>query len=552
MSVAADSEQNVFAEMLGDNALNGRTVNGAPSMSADDAEEIGYAFDDDDDDETPRDETETDPDADLKNLTEQELFNKVFYEPKLALLENIVDMARGWQLGSPFGVLGKAIGVAACDVPNTSFLSGTGSTRVVLNFLLGMVGDPGTGKGMTMGAPIVPLSHQGEPRTSVKVINLDVGDGQFVTAGMSDEFNGCGNPYGLPKIRRVFPASGPAFVAEFFDTMEVENEKGKKVTMPVRHNDPIWAEWNEVDQLVAKARGVSGSTLDTTIRSVFTGEDVGDKSISRAKDGVGSIVEAGTYRCIVVVGIQPDRAAAVIKDGGGGTLQRYIFFLLADDDAPPPSELMRIRRRMHKRMGLPMPENLLTAPPTLVVHGPSEVSVSDEVIMALLDTRHSVLTRDGSVAKEDTHANNNRLRLAAIIAGWKAEPNTPVVIDMEAWMWAGAVMEYSRRRRAEIAETIKTGELAEAAHRGRLMGVSKEAAEAHQEQLESVKAQELALKLVAKLTARPKQSLRDLKNSVSHKQRALIDQALIIAEENGQIIYEDGAWFAVVDGQVKR
>src|SRR5690606_5572713 len=108
MSVAADSEQNVFAEMLGDNALNGRTVNGAPSMSADDAEEIGYAFDDDDDDETPRDETETDPDADLKNLTEQELFNKVFYEPKLALLENIVDMARGWQLGSPFGVLGKA------------------------------------------------------------------------------------------------------------------------------------------------------------------------------------------------------------------------------------------------------------------------------------------------------------------------------------------------------------------------------------------------------------------------------------------------------------
>ncbi|ETA90024.1 hypothetical protein O984_24380 [Mycobacterium avium 05-4293] len=546
----------MFAAMLRDINVNGRTVHGAPSMSADDAEEIGYAFDDDDDDETPRDdETETDPDADLKDLTETELFNRVFYEPGIPLLENLVDMARGWQLGSPFGVLGKALGTAACDVPGVSFVSGTGSSRVPLNFLLGMVGKPGMGKGATMGAPIYPRSHLAdEPliMTTVKVIEFSTEDGGTVKVGMTDERSGCGNPYGLPQIVYTTPASGQMFIAKFFRQVTVIDPKtNKEITVTEQHTDPVWAEWNEVDQLTAKS-GVKGATLDPCIRSVHTGERVGDEALNRAKDGVGMIVEAGTYRCIIVVGVQPERAAAIIKSGDGGTLQRYIMLSLADSEAPHPDELLLIRRRLHKRLGLPMPEGWSTLPPRLIVHGPSEVEVSDEVTRLLMLGRRAVLRQDGTVSDEDTHAFNNRLRIAAIYAGWKLPPGEKVVIDREAWMWAGAVMEHSRRHRENIKAILNSVQTREAVERGRLMGVSKEAAEAHQEQLEAVKAQELALKLVAKLTVRPKQSLRDLKNNVSHKQRTLLDQALIIAEENGQIIYEDGAWFAVVDGQVKR
>lgn len=541
MSVTATAGDNPFAALADQVDTTDREWSADAADAAED--EFGIGFDPDDaDDSDAAEDGEASPAAALAELTEDELFDKVFNEPQLDLLSNIVDLARGWQLGSPWGALGKAVGVAACDVPHTSFASGTGSTRVPLNFLLGMVGDPGMGKGATMGAPIVPLSHKAAAAVQTATSQ----------SGVPPMANGTSKPYGLPTIRRVFPASGPAFVAEFFDTEMIENEKGKAVPTAVRHQDPVWAEWNEVDSLTAKSRGVSGSTLDPIIRSVFTGEDVGDKSLSRSKDGVGMIVESGTYRAVVVVGIQPERAAAVIRDGGGGTLQRYIFLAIADDAAPPVDELFRIRCRLHRRLGLPAPANLLTEPPELVVHGPSEVSVSDDVIMALLGTRRAVLTRDGSVAKEDTHATNNRLRLAAIYAGWKNAPGSSVVIDMEAWGWAGAVMEYSRRRRAEINATIQTGEVTEARRKGELWGVSKAASDAHAEQVNRLKVDGLVLTIVEKLTRRPGQSWREIQQGASKKQRDFLSAALDLALLGGQVVVENGAHFAVVDGVVQK
>lgn len=554
MSVTADHEQtadNMFASMLPE--TNGHTVNGVHHMSADEAEEIGYAFDDDDEDTETADEPN--PDAELKALSDDDLFRKVFYEPRLPLLESLADMARGWQLGSPFGVLGKALGVAACDVPNTSFLSGTGSTRVPLNFLFGFVGKPGMGKGATMSAPLVPLSHMdADPQvtTTVRVIELKPGDGEKVKVGMTDEHHGCGNAYGLPEIVYTTPASGQMFIAKFFHEVEVIDPKtGKEKTVSQRHYNPVWAEWAEVDQLTAKS-GVKGATLDTAIRSVHTGEKVGDESLTRAKDGIGMIVEAGTYRCIIGVGVQPERAASIIKSGDGGTLQRYIMLSLADDDAPHPDELFRIRCRLHKRLGLPKPEGLTTLPPKIAVHGPAEVTVSDEVIRMLMLGRRSVLRQDGTISDEDTHAYNNRMRLAAIYAGWKLAPGEKVVIDREAWMWAGAVMEHSRRHRENIKSILRKAKTTEATERGVLMGVSKEAADAHSEKVELLKTQDIALKLVEKLTKRPKQATRDLKNGLSHNQRKLFEQAVQYAQDSGQIIYEDGAFYAVIEGQVKR
>lgn len=62
------------------------------------------------------------------------------------------------------------------------------------------------------------------------------------------------------------------------------------------------------------------------------------------------IVNAGTYGAIVVVGIQPERATAVIRDGGG-TLQRYDFLSALTMPRLRFDELFRIRFRLHRRLG---------------------------------------------------------------------------------------------------------------------------------------------------------------------------------------------------------
>lgn len=235
--------------------------------------------------------TSPNPGVDVCDMDDDELFAEIF-NCGVPLLELIVLQARGWQRGNPLGVLAKAIMYAACAEPTTTIYSGMAVTP--FNFQFGYVGKPGQGKSMCMSAPMRVLG----------------------TADL---------------IRQETPASGEVLIDMFFD--RVKNEETKTVEV-VRHELPVLAVWDEIDAFAAKTAGKNATTLESHLRSLFSGNDVGDKSISREKDKVGSFLEALSYRFCCAFGIQPRRAAPLMEDGGSGTLQRTCWLPVTDYDAP--------------------------------------------------------------------------------------------------------------------------------------------------------------------------------------------------------------------------
>lgn len=400
----------------------------------------------------------TPPDDDVTvpaDLDEDELFEEIFVKPGLNLLTNIVLLARGYQHGSPRGVLAKALIVSALSEPETKFYSGMATTP--LNLQIGFVGASGRGKGRAMSAPISPLNGK--------------------------------------MWRKDTPASGEALINLFFDKVTEPKADGKgEVTLAVRHEDGVWIEWSEIDGYAAKAGKSNGTssggganvTMDSHIRSLISGEAVGDKSLTRERQAVGSRLEPLSYRFCVTLGVQPRRAHPLIKDGGGGTLQRTIWIGVTDPDCPrTAADIRAIRDQLAKRLGM------TTTPddaPTLSVVGPGKVIVQPSIQDLILEDAATVASGSSEIADDDTHMNNLTIRLAAIFAGWVAHEKKPngalrngasvpfgsgfipqsitATVDDAAWWWARCFMEWSRRDRADISRDARKGAVQEMHERG--------------------------------------------------------------------------------------
>lgn len=359
----------------------------------------------------------------LHQLADDELYSEIM-ECGVPLLEVLATMARGYRLGSPVALMAKAACVAACESPRAAVLTGIGGRPAPLNLMFCYVGVSGLGKGITLEAPLV-------------------------CAG------------GLNGYRALTPASGEKLIDAFFDTVPSADGKGSE---PVRHSDAVWASWGEVDVFVAKS-GNANSTLDGIIRSLWSGEDAGDESITRKKSNLGCRVDGGSYRFVLSVGAQLDRGGVFLEDESGGTLQRLLWVSLTDDDAPETAAEVR-QMKQHLRSLLQLPPGTRTQllqAPTLSIWGPSGgVEIAEELEDFLIEDRGRVIRGEQHVDRLETHANNNRVRLGAIFAAWRAgyvnsNFNSTIVVEKQDWYWAGCVMELSARVRRQCAEATAAG-----------------------------------------------------------------------------------------------
>lgn len=337
------------------------------------------------------------------------------------LLEAGVCLARGRSYGSPLALIARMTTLASCSRPKVSVATEIGSRPIPLNFLYSFAAPSGLGKGNTMGAPLRVESP-------------------------------------LQGYRTVTAASGEALIAEFFDTVPAADGKGKEIS---QHDEPVIAVWNEIDQFTAKSSG-EASTLDTIMRSLWSGERVGDKSISRMKAGFGCQLEENSYTFNGIIGAQLTRAGKLLDDETGGLLQRIIWMPLTDTDAPSRAEARTYRARLETILGLPAGACDRRAP-SLTVWGPGgAVTLEEEIHDILFNDRQAYLNGTSEASELDTHNNNNRVRLAVVFAAWVAGPGKPVHVDMAAWHWAGCMLAISK----------KTRELCKAAQEVAKLGVS--------------------------------------------------------------------------------
>lgn len=455
-------------------------------------------------------------------LADDELYAEVM-ECGVPLLDMIAKIARGYQKGNPIALLSKAIATAACDNPRASILTGIGSLPAPLNFLFCLVGPSGLGKGITLDAPM-----------------------------------SCASPLGGYRI--ATPASGEALIASFFETVPSADGKG---TETVRHTDPVWATWAEIDHLAAKAGNIN-ATLDAIMRSLFSGEAAGDSSITRMKAGIGCRVEKNSYRFVMFVGAQPDHAGVLMDDATGGTLQRLLWFPLVDSDAPETAaEIRAYRTQLEQLLGMPK-DSLRYEPPTLNIWGPGKVSMSSDIEDLLLESRSKVIRRLEVVDPLRTHANNLRIRLAAIFAGWRAGHGNPALIDREAWWWAGCLMEISDRTRQDCKDAAGRAKDQMKADAGRGDAVRDDAREKEKERLRAEKVEKFFPELLdalddiigcstwgGKSRTDPSKggSLAEFRRGFASSKRDFVEPAMKILMDNGDaILVKDG----VTDRYVRR
>ncbi len=186
--------------------------------------------------------------------------------------------------------------------------------------------------------------------------------------------------------------------------------------------------------MLGALQGRVGSTMGSVLRSGWSGGTLGNKNATESLD---RIVEGGSYRLCMVIGIQPSQAGILLDDAGAGGPQR-ILFMPADrpdyDRIPTQDELdwaQSIRDQGRVR-NIPSPDDGVLKYSVLIAP-----SVQDEMLkMRYLEDLPDSL---------DSHSALLRLKLALGLALM-----CDGVLEVSEFWWkqSGVVMDMHRKTRA--------------------------------------------------------------------------------------------------------
>lgn len=295
-------------------------------------------------------------------------------------LRHIRTAAYARQVG-PTAVLDVTLARLGAGVDHTVCLDPVGGAESPLGLFVGMLGAPGTGKGVTLSTSraLLPASRLG-----------------LLVPGINDE---------MP------PGSGEGFIDVLFDIVkEPDPNGGTKMVdrkRQVRHN--AFFQLGEGETLGALRENKS-SILMATLRSVFTGETVGQTNATEANK---RILPSGAYTISFVVGFQPTKAGALLDDVDGGTPQRFLWAPVVDPNIlreppswPGPLDWSPIPMSVMERYITDGPDgwrrHYLTRDPTITAE--------------IIDHRFKVSTGEITLDPLDAHALIMRQRIAALLA----------------------------------------------------------------------------------------------------------------------------------------
>lgn len=219
------------------------------------------------------------------------------------------------------------------------------------------------------------------------------------------------------------------------DSGEV-NSKGNPIMerAQIRHGAVLML---DEGQALAEMGGRSGSTMLSTLRTMWTGAMVGQANV---KDNKRKLAEGG-YALGFVVGIQPALGADLLSDTAAGTPQRFLWLQTRDATVP------------HRAERPPWPGPITLRLPQLPRDGRvrPELELAPEVV-ELLDWE-AVETVRGSltVAPMDSHRNLLILKAAGLLALLDGRLN----LTMDDWRLATVLVDTSTAVRESMEDTLK-------------------------------------------------------------------------------------------------
>jgi hypothetical protein len=298
-------------------------------------------------------------------------------------LRHIHEFAQARIVG-PWGVLGSLMVRATCAVPPHITLPAITGGPMSLNMFCAPVGASGVGKGGcdAVAREAARFSYGGR---QCELLELPTGSGE-----------------GIARSLRQADA-------------DEDDEQPDTVLFSIP----------EV-QTVAALFSRQGSTLESELRKVFSGEQLG---FTNSQKSTRTRVAAHSYRAGMIIGVQPLHADALLKGADGGTPQRILWMPVDDPDAPDEDQ--------------DQPAPIMVAIPAIVgPHLDIPPSVRDEI----RSSRRAVMRRE-PVDPLDGHRLLTRLKVAVAL----------MLLDQRSEFWlddwglAAQVMAVSDETRAGIA-----------------------------------------------------------------------------------------------------
>jgi len=334
---------------------------------------------------------------------------------------------------SPWAMFGVALARALTVVPPQVVLPATVGSHASLNTFVALVGTSSGGKSAAESAACDALV------TTQRIHTANIGSGE-----------------GLIKVYAY-------------------RQKASEPQCGVRSS--VLAVADEVDNLTTQGAR-SGSTLMPTLRSAWSGKDLGFAYADPTKT---ISLMAHRYRLNLVVGVQPGRARPLLENVDAGTPQRFLWLPTTDPDSPEdlpetprpwqlkPWPRARIRNGVVKFGSLEEAALLDVPVDARELH---EIALPEDAVCETRRIRQGTLRSNGSGL--DGHANLARLKVAA---GLMVLDGRVDKITDEDWVLARTVMEVSDRTRGEVQRTLGTKAHDENVQRGRAEGVRSVAAD---------------------------------------------------------------------------
>ncbi len=227
--------------------------------------------------------------------------------------------------------------------------------------------------------------------------------------------------------------TGEGLIEALFGKVQIDDGKGGTTTVKcqVRANAFVYVDEGEV---LSALGGRSGSTLLSTLRSIWSGKTVGQ---SNASEDRKRILQAGTYTFGVVVALQDTKAAALLDDAAAGTPQRFIWASAMDRGIPGerpswPGKLMWVPTRLSGTEPLPL--------------GVESAVVAEIRAADLAKVR-------GEVRVADMEGHGHLLRLK--VAGLLALLDNRATVTEEDWRLAGMLKDYSDAVRDHVRAAVR-------------------------------------------------------------------------------------------------
>ncbi|ORV83481.1 hypothetical protein AWC11_22025 [Mycobacterium interjectum] len=309
----------------------------------------------------------------------------------------------------PWAVLGVSTVRANAIIPPATALPPHAGGRASLNTFVALTGPSGAGKGTSESAARDAISFRWHRGDEVDLPEFPIGSGEGIARTFMPPAK---DKNGIPEREQIITA--------LFSVPEVDTAAG----------------------LFSR----SGSTLESELRKVFSGEQLG---FTNAQAHTRTRVPAHTYRCGLIVGVQPGRAGALLDGADGGTPQRFIWLPVLDADMPDerPEEPARVM------ITQPSFSGDLAVP-----------AVAREAIDA-----HQLAMHRGTVDPLDGHRLLVRLKVSAALMVLDGRNENPT-INKDDWELAGVVMAMSDRTRAWVQR--ERAKAAQQNNRGRALATA--------------------------------------------------------------------------------